>query len=130
MKASATELADTIEITVNTRFLDEQSNPDAAEYAFAYHITIANRGEQSVQLLYRHWFITDGNNNVREVEGEGVVGQQPHIEPGQSFEYASGAILATKIGMMEGSYQMLAANGESFHAPIQPFSLVHPHSLQ
>ncbi len=123
-------LAQAIEIEVEPRFLPEHSDPDSAEYTFAYTVTVRNHGEHSVQLLARHWIITDGNNQVREVKGAGVVGQQPHIGPGKSYRYSSGAILATKTGTMEGSYQMRADTGEQFDAAIPAFGLIHPDSLQ
>ena len=101
-----------------------------AEYTFAYTVFISNHGDEPVQLLARHWIITDGNNTIREIEGEGVVGEQPHIKPGETYRYSSGAILATKTGTMEGSYKMLSNEGLSFDAIIKPFGLVHPNSLQ
>ena len=123
-------LTATVDVEVEPRFLPEHSDPDSAEYTFAYTVTIRNHGEHSVQLLSRHWIITDGNNQVREVKGEGVVGQQPHIGPGKSYRYSSGAILTTKTGTMEGSFQMRSAHGEAFDATIHPFGLIHPDSLQ
>ena len=124
------QLARSIEIEVEPRYLPEHSDPESAEYTFAYTVTIRNHSDTSVQLLSRHWIITDGNNQVREVKGAGVVGQQPHIGSGKSYRYSSGAILATKTGTMEGSYQMRAESGEQFDATIQPFGLIHPDSLQ
>ena len=119
-----------VSVHVNPSYLAEQSNPDNAEYVFAYAVEVSNHGHESVQLLYRHWIITDGNNQVREVQGEGVVGQQPHIAPGETYRYDSGAILTTSTGMMEGSYTMLSDSGEQFETSIAPFGLVHPGSLQ
>lgn len=119
-----------IEVAVQPRYLAEQSNPDMAEYVFAYTVEVSNFGDEAIQLLSRHWIITDGNNNIREVEGEGVIGQQPLIPPGKSYRYSSGAILPTRTGTMEGSYTMRADSGITFNAVIKPFGLVHPGSLQ
>lgn len=119
-----------IKVQVTPSYLAAQSNPDHAEFVFSYTVEISNLGEEAVQLLSRHWVITDGNNQVREVQGEGVIGQQPHIAPGATYRYSSGAILATKTGIMEGSYTMRSDSGENFQAPIPPFGLVHPGSLQ
>ncbi|MCR8922317.1 Co2+/Mg2+ efflux protein ApaG [Dasania sp. GY-MA-18] len=118
-----------IAINVATAFLAEQSAPEYDRYAFSYTITITNNGEENVQLLSRHWLITDSDNRVQEVRGEGVVGQQPTIPPGESYQYTSGAILETAAGTMEGSYQMISASGELFEAPIATFSLIHPSAL-
>ena len=118
-----------IEIVVNTQYLKDQSDPGNERYAFAYTIDITNHGETTVKLLNRHWRITDDNDRVEEVRGEGVVGQQPEIPPGQSFHYTSGAIINTEIGTMQGSYEMLAANGEKFNAPIPAFLLAPPHAV-
>lgn len=123
-------LSDSIEVSVAPRYLPEQSNEAIAEYTFAYTVSISNHGEQAVQLLARHWIITDGNNTIREIEGEGVVGEQPFIDPGKTYRYSSGAILGTKTGTMEGSYKMRADTGVTFDATIQPFGLIHPGSLQ
>lgn len=118
-----------VHIDVKTQYLPAQSNPEEGRFAYAYTITISNHGEQWVQLLSRHWLITDGNNQVQEVKGEGVVGEQPVIEPGESYRYTSGALLETAVGSMEGSYQMVNANGEKFDAPIPPFGLTQPAAL-
>jgi len=96
---------------------------------FAYHITISNRGEQTVQLLTRHWIITDAEENVQEVRGEGVIGQQPVLRPGESFEYTSGCSIATPVGTMKGSYFMQADDGRQFDAPIAEFTLAMPRTL-
>ncbi|MDG2473071.1 MAG: Co2+/Mg2+ efflux protein ApaG [Pseudomonadales bacterium] len=130
MNTTQLKLQQSIEVTVQPRYLPEQSNEELAEYTFAYTVSIANNSEQSVQLLARHWIITDGNNTIREIEGEGVVGQQPDIMPGQSYSYSSGAILSTKTGTMEGSYKMRSFEGIDFNAIIEPFGLIHPNSLQ
>ncbi|HUH37486.1 MAG TPA: Co2+/Mg2+ efflux protein ApaG [Spongiibacteraceae bacterium] len=118
-----------IRIDVHARYLAEQSVPDAQRYAFAYTITITNTGDESVRLLSRHWVITDANNQIKEVRGDGVVGEQPLIPPGHSYEYTSGAILETQVGTMEGSYQMRSASGRAFLAPIAPFILSKPGTL-
>ena len=107
-------------------FVPEQSDPEAERYAFAYTITIRNDGRVPAKLLSRHWIITDGHGEVQEVRGEGVVGEQPHLAPGQSFRYTSGALLETPVGSMRGSYRMLADDGTEFDAPIATFSLSVP----
>ena len=115
-----------IRIDVTTRFLDEQSEPELDRYVFSYTITIANLGEVPASLLSRHWVITDANGKVQEVRGEGVVGEQPHLNPGEQFRYSSGAVLETPVGSMQGSYHMLADDGVRFDAPIAPFTLAVP----
>ena len=118
-----------ISIDVVTRYLADQSIPADNRFVFAYTIAIANHGDDAVRLLSRHWRITDANNRVQEVRGEGVVGEQPLIEPGASFRYTSGAMLETPVGTMEGSYQMISSAGHSFDAPIPVFSLARPGAL-
>ena len=118
-----------VHIDVKTQYMPAQSSPKENRYAFAYTITITNQGKQTVQLISRHWLITDGNNRIQEVRGEGVVGEQPFIEPGESYRYTSGAMLDTAVGSMEGSYRMTNAAGESFDAPIAPFILTQPGAL-
>ena len=118
-----------IDIDIATRFLDDQSAPDESRYVFAYTIQIRNRGTVPARLLGRHWVITDANGKVEEVVGEGVVGEQPYLEPGEAFEYTSGAILETDLGTMRGSYDMLADDGTRFAAPIPPFTLTVPRTL-
>ena len=120
---------DSIIITVDTQYLYTQSFPADNRYAFAYTITISNTGTESVQLLSRHWIITDGNEQIQEVKGEGVIGKQPTIDPGKSFRYSSGCLLETPVGTMEGSYQMITEAHENFDAPIPCFSLTYPGSL-
>ena len=115
-----------IRVAVDTEFLPAQSDAAAGRYAFAYHITITNAGTVGAQLLTRHWVITDGNQYVQEVRGEGVVGEQPALAPGQVHRYSSGAVLQTPVGVMQGSYGMLAADGTRFEAPIAPFRLAVP----
>ena len=119
-----------IRIDVETSYLGEQSNPREQRYVFAYTITILNEGGQPATLLKRHWIITDANGGVNEVRGDGVVGEQPRLEPGQGFRYSSGAVLETPVGTMQGSYQMIDADGEPFEAPIPLFRLAMPGILQ
>jgi ApaG protein len=118
-----------IAIQVSTQYLQQQSDPGRPSYAFAYTITILNNRDQPVRLLSRHWIITDQNGKVDEVKGNGVVGQQPTIAPGQSYQYSSGAVLQTEIGDMHGSYTMQDADGALFDAPIPLFVLAVPHML-
>lgn len=118
-----------IEVRVKTTFVPEQSSPESDQYVFAYTITITNTGSVAATLLRRHWVITDANNNVREVRGDGVVGEQPYLVPGQSFRYTSGAVLETPVGCMQGAYSMLADDGFEFEAPIPAFNLSKPNSL-
>lgn len=118
-----------IDVSVISRFLPEQSQPEQERFAFAYTVTLSNVGEQPAKLISRHWVITDGNGNVQEVRGSGVIGQQPRLEPGQTHTYSSGTLMATRVGNMHGSYQMLADDGTSFDAPIAPFRLAVPGAL-
>ena len=115
-----------LRIEVATKYVDDQSEPDVDRYVFAYTITIENVGDLPARLLRRHWIITDANGKVQEVTGDGVVGEQPHLNPGESFRYSSGAVLETPVGAMEGSYHMEADNGTSFEAPIPAFTLAVP----
>ena len=117
------------DIAVNAHFLDDQSVPEEGRFVFAYTIQIRNQGKQPARLLGRHWLITDGNGRVREVVGEGVVGEQPWLRPGEGFEYTSGAVLETDIGTMRGSYDILADDGTRFAAPIPAFTLSIPRTL-
>ena len=118
-----------IEVIVATRFLDDQSLPEDDRYVFAYTIRIRNTGTVPAQLLARHWVITDANGKVQEVRGDGVVGEQPRLEPGEHFEYTSGAVLETPLGTMQGSYRMVADDGTEFDAPIASFTLSIPRTL-
>jgi len=118
-----------IDIDVVTDYIAEQSDPTVDRYVFAYTITINNRGEIPAKLLNRHWLITDANGKVQEVRGEGVVGEQPHLNPGEHFEYTSGAVLETPVGVMEGEYEMVTDEGDTFWAPIDRFSLAIPRTL-
>ena len=115
-----------IRVEVETSYLDEQSDPHEHRYVFAYTITIRNDGPTPARLLTRHWVITDANGKVQEVRGDGVVGEQPYLEPGQGFRYSSGAVIETPVGAMQGSYQMVSDDGLAFDAPIPPFRLAIP----
>lgn len=115
-----------IRVEVVTQYLAEQSEPAENRYVFSYTITIRNDGTVPAKLLTRHWIITDANGKTQEVRGEGVVGEQPHLEPGQGFRYSSYAVLETPVGAMQGSYQMVADDGQQFEAPIAPFRLAMP----
>ena len=119
-----------IRVDVETSYLDEQSDPREGRYVFAYTITIRNEGQVPARLLTRHWVITDANGKVEEVRGDGVVGEQPYLKPGQGFRYSSGAVIETPVGSMQGSYQMLADDGAQFDASIEPFRLAMPGILQ
>lgn len=118
-----------VRVRVRSQYLAERSDPDAGQWTFAYTVTIANEGDQTVQLMTRHWIITDANGRVEEVKGPGVVGEQPVLPPGGSFEYTSACPLQTPVGSMHGSYQMQTAGGERFDARIAPFSLSRPHAI-
>jgi ApaG protein len=118
-----------IEVDVETRYIEDQSNPEQNYYVFAYTITIQNKGSQSAQLLTRHWVITDSNQKVQEVRGDGVVGEQPLLQPGEQFVYTSGTMLETAVGTMKGSYQMRADDGSHFDATIEEFVLSTPRVL-
>lgn len=118
-----------IEVDVRTAYVEGQSNPTEEHYVFAYTITIRNTGESAARLISRHWLITDADGGVQEVFGEGVVGQQPFLRPGEDFSYTSGTTLPTPVGTMQGSYQMQTESGEQFDAIIAPFSLALPHIL-
>jgi ApaG protein len=115
-----------IRVDVETSYLEDQSDPKALRFVFAYTITIRNEGQVPARLLTRHWVITDANGKVQEVRGDGVVGEQPYLKPGQGFRYSSGAVLETPVGAMQGSYQMVADDGLHFDAPIPPFRLAKP----
>jgi ApaG protein len=115
-----------IRIDVETSYLEDQSEPKDLRYVFAYTITIRNEGKQPARLLTRHWVITDANGKVQEVRGDGVVGEQPYLKPGQGFRYSSGAVIETPVGSMQGSYQMVADDGAQFDAPIPAFRLAIP----
>lgn len=118
-----------IEIQPMPQYIPDQSDPDNGRYVFTYTVTIKNIGEIAAQLVSRHWIITDGNNEIQEVRGLGVVGKQPLLQPGESFEYTSGSVLTTPIGTMKGSYQMVAEDGTHFSAEIPEFVLASPRAL-
>jgi ApaG protein len=118
-----------IRVDVETRYIEDQSNPEQNYYVFAYTITIQNQGKQSAKLLTRHWVITDSNQKVQEVRGDGVVGEQPLLKPGEQFVYTSGTMLETAVGTMKGSYQMLADDGSQFDATVDEFVLSTPRVL-
>ena len=118
-----------IGIDVASHYLDEESSPEDSRYVFAYTIRIRNLGRLLAQLVARHWIITDGNGRTEEVHGDGVVGEQPRLEPGEQFTYTSGATLPTSVGTMEGRYDMVGDDGTRFDAPIPPFTLSMPRTL-
>jgi ApaG protein len=119
-----------IRVDVETSYLDEQSDPGEGRYVFSYTITIRNEGQVPARLLRRHWLITDANGKVEEVRGDGVMGEQPYLKPGQGFRYSSGAVIETPVGTMQGSYQMLGDDGAHFDAPIEVFRLAMPGIVQ
>jgi len=123
------ELGESIVVKATPEYLDDQSDPEDERYVFSYRIRISNQGQQAATLRTRHWFITNGDGNVQEVKGEGVVGEQPSIEPDDSYEYTSGAVLSTPVGSMRGYYVMEAADGTLFHANIPVFTLASTNSL-
>ncbi len=112
-----------VKIEVESEYVPERSNPERESYFFAYHIRITNDGDETVQLMSRHWIITDSEGHVEEVKGPGVVGAQPTLEPGESFEYSSFCPLNTSMGIMHGTYQMITEDGQQFDAKIAPFTL-------
>ena len=118
-----------VDVSVVTRYLPDQSQPEHDRFAFAYTITVQNNGKLAAKLLSRHWVITDGDGHVEEVRGEGVVGQKPLIAAGESHTYTSGTVMTTKVGTMQGTYQMLADDGKHFDAVIKPFRLAVPGAL-
>jgi ApaG protein len=118
-----------VKVSARTAFIPEQSDVNSERYVFAYTITVVNIGSVPAQLISRHWIITDSNNQVQEVRGKGVVGEQPVLKPNESFEYTSGTAIATPVGTMRGSYQMKAEDGVEFDAPIPEFTLSMPRVL-
>lgn len=120
---------DPIRVDVKARYIADHSEPAENKFVFAYDITVRNQGDSSVQLLTRHWIITDGDGKTQEVRGEGVVGEQPVIPAGTEFSYTSGTLLATEVGTMHGSFGMQAEDGTQFDAPIAPFTLAQPGAL-
>ena len=115
-----------IDVQVATSYVDDQSEPDSDRYVFSYTITISNNGDEPATLKSRHWIITDANGKVQEVTGDGVVGEQPHLNPGERFRYSSGAVLEPPVGAMQGLYRMETDEGRRFDAPIPPFTLAVP----
>lgn len=124
-----TENSNKIHIEVVPAYIKEQSDPTNNHYVFSYTVTIRNDGNQPARLLTRHWVITDGDGQVQEVRGEGVIGEQPHLQPGEGFQYTSGTFMNTPVGTMQGSYQMIADDGEKFDAEIPSFTLSVPNVL-
>ena len=118
-----------IQVDVQTQYIPEQSDPELDRYVFSYTITIRNEGTVPAKLLTRHWIITNADGKSQEVRGDGVVGEQPHLKPGDGFRYTSGTVLETPIGSMQGSYQMVADDGVKFDAEIAPFTLSMPHTI-
>ena len=125
----STDKAYDIAVSAKATFLADQSDPDNGRHVFAYTIRITNKGSVAAQLISRHWIITDAGNRVQEVKGLGVIGEQPLLQPGETFEYSSGSVLATAVGTMRGSYQMRAADGKEFDAEIPEFTLSMPRVL-
>lgn len=115
-----------IRVSVKTEYLPSESDTDTNRFVFAYTIKVENHGEVPAKLLSRHWIITDAENRVQEVKGKGVIGEQPHLKNGESFQYTSGTMIETKVGSMQGSYQMEADDGHTFDAEIAPFTLAVP----
>jgi len=118
-----------VRVLVQSEYAENQSRPAQNQWFFLYTVTISNEGAEPVQLLTRHWMITDGTGHVEEVRGPGVVGKQPKLQPGESFEYTSGCPLTTAFGVMEGTYQMVSESGEHFDAKIAPFTLSGPYTV-
>ena len=118
-----------IKVTVGSQYIETESNPEANRFVFAYTITIENQGNIAAKLLSRHWIITDANNRVQEVKGKGVIGEQPYLRPGDSFQYTSGTMMETPVGSMQGTYQMIADDEYHFDAIIEPFTLALPKML-
>ena len=124
-----TDNTNKINVQIMPAYIAEQSDPHNNHYAFSYTVTILNEGDIAARLLARHWVITDGDGKIQEVKGEGVIGEQPHIEPGEYFRYTSGTFMNTPVGTMHGSYQMISDNGETFEASIPNFTLAKPNIL-
>src|SRR3954467_14783116 len=125
----STALTNGIMVTVRSQYIPERSSVSGRQYAFAYTVTIANQGDTTARLESRHWIITDAGGRIEEVRGPGVVGMQPRLRPGESFEYTSWCVLATPSGEMRGTYQMITDRGQTFAADIAPFRLSLPQSL-
>ena len=123
------EMTAEIKVSVTSEYVEGQSQPEKGKYTFAYHVTITNLGTAPAQLISRHWIITDGEGNSREVKGLGVIGEQPTIGPGENYHYSSFSVLDTPVGTMEGSYQMRAMDDSHFRTPIPAFLLATPGSI-
>ncbi len=123
------DISEGIQVDVDTLYVESESDPDNNRFVFAYTITIRNVGEVPARLLTRHWVIRDANGKVQEVQGDGVVGEQPHLKPGEGFQYTSGTMLETSMGTMGGSYSLVTDDGEEFKAPIADFLLSTPRTL-
>ncbi len=120
---------DAIEVDVDTLYVESESDPDKERYVFAYTVTIRNVGDVPAKLISRHWVIRDGNGKVEEIQAEGVVGEQPHLKPGEGFQYTSGTMLKTPMGVMGGNYTLVTDEGSEFKAPIKEFLLTTPRTL-
>lgn len=118
-----------IDVEVLPAYIAEQSDPEQKHYVFSYTVTIRNNGSTPAKLLTRHWVITDGDGHVQEVKGDGVIGEQPYLQPGEGFKYTSGTFINTPFGTMHGSYQMISDSGEKFEAEIPAFHLAVPNTL-
>jgi ApaG protein len=130
MHASSSEaLTNNVRVEVEAHYASEHSQPFQGHWAFHYTVRISNEGEESVQLISRHWIITDETGHVKEVQGPGVIGEQPVLAPGESFQYTSGCDLKTSTGVMRGTYQMVTADGEHFDVEIAPFALHEPYTI-
>jgi ApaG protein len=129
MPATSKAVSRNIRVSVQAQYVEQRSAPHDGLWFFAYRVELENLGEETVQLLSRHWVITDGNGRVEEVRGPGVVGEQPVLEPGDLFHYTSACPLPTPFGVMHGSYQMITETGDRFDAEVAPFSLSQPHAL-
>jgi len=123
------DLAANIKVEVKTLYIDSESDPEQNRFVFAYTVTIRNVGDTAARLLTRHWVIRDANGKVQEVQGDGVVGEQPHLKPGEGFQYTSGTMLETSMGTMGGNYMMVTDEGAEFKAPIEEFLLSAPRTL-
>jgi ApaG protein len=129
VSSSSEALTQGIRVNVQSRYWPERSQPEESQWLFIYQVRIANESDRAARLISRHWVITDGNGQVEEVKGDGVVGEQPLLEPGEFFEYTSGCPLKTPFGTMEGTYQMVSSTGEAFDVRIAPFSLAEPYAI-
>ncbi len=129
MSTSSDEITRGVRVQVRSRYIADRSAPEKRRFFFAYHVTIRNEGDEPVQLVSRHWTITDGAGRTQEVRGPGVVGETPHLAPGESFEYTSACPLTTELGAMQGTYQMVTDEGEEFDAVVKRFTLACPNLL-